>query len=208
MSDWYYAENNEQRGPVIESELKGLIATHKLPGETLVWREGMANWTPASQVASLSPLTSTAPATTAVTSAATTPNPASVTPVTSSDLIGTPESLEVDADDAEKNKIFGIIAYLGILCFVPLLAAKDSPFARYHANQGTVLFIFWIAISIGVAVVNGILGFILPHSLGFLEFLVSLIQIVPVVLVVLGIVNASQGKCVPLPITGGVKLIK
>lgn len=208
MSDWYYAENNEQRGPVLESELKGLLATHKLPAETLVWKEGMANWTPATQVVALSPLTSTASAATAVASAATTPNPASVTPVTSSDLIGTPESLEVDADDAEKNKIFGIIAYLGILCFVPLLAAKDSPFAKYHANQGTVLFIFEIAISIGVAVVNGIFSFILPHSLGFIQFLISLIQIVPVVLIVLGIINASQGKCVPLPIIGGVKLLR
>jgi uncharacterized membrane protein len=203
MSDWYYADNNEQRGPVIESELKDMLATNKLPAEALVWKEGMANWTPASQVPALASLTSTA-----VASATTTPNPDSVTPVTASDILGTPEALEVDPDDAEKNKIFGIIAYLGILCFVPLLAAKNSPFAKYHSNQGIVLFIFWFAILIGVRVINGILGFILPNSLGFIYFLISLVEILPMILTVLGIINASQGKCVPLPVIGGVKLIK
>ena len=208
MSDWYYAENNEQRGPVIESDLKGLLATHKLPADALVWKEGMANWTPATQVLSLQPLTSTAPATTAVASATATPNPSSVTPVTGSDIMGVPESLEVDPDDAEKNKIFGIIAYLWILWLVPLLAAKDSPFAKYHANQGLTLFIAEIVLWICVVVVDGILGFILPHGLGFITFLISLVQLVPLVLIVLGIINAAQGKCVPLPLIGGVKLIK
>jgi uncharacterized membrane protein len=207
MSDWYYAENNEQRGPVIEAELKTLLATHKLAAETLVWKEGMANWTPAGQVVSLTTLTSTPPAMTAVASATTTPNPASVTPVTSSDIIGVPESLEVDPDDAEKNKIFGIIAYLGILWIVPLLV-KNSPFSKYHANQGLTLFIAEIALWIAIAVVNGILNFILPHSLDFIEFLISLAQIIPLILIVLGIINASQGKCVPLPVIGGVKLLK
>jgi uncharacterized membrane protein len=209
MSDWYYAENNEQRGPVLESELKGLLATHKLPAETLVWKEGMANWTPATQVVSLSPLTSTAPAATAVASAATTPNPASVTPVTASDLIGTPESLEVDADDAEKNKIFGIIAYLGILWIVPFLVAKDSPFSKYHANQGLTLFVIEVVLWIGLWMLDIIFGFILPSGiLGIFVFIFSLLWLPVFVLIVLGIINAAKGKCVPLPILGGVKLLK
>ena len=51
MSDWYYAANNEQKGPVNESELKANLASGKLPAETLVWKDGMENWTPANQVA-------------------------------------------------------------------------------------------------------------------------------------------------------------
>ena len=47
----------------------------------------------------------------------------------------------VDPADFEKNKIFAILAYLGILVLIPILAAKDSPFAKYHANQGLVLLI-------------------------------------------------------------------
>ena len=50
MSDWYYAVNNEQKGPVNESELKAQLASNQLPSDTLVWKEGMDNWTAASQV--------------------------------------------------------------------------------------------------------------------------------------------------------------
>jgi hypothetical protein len=49
---------------------------------------------------------------------------------------------------------------------------------------------------------------ILPGSLGFLVTILDLAQIVPLVLLVMGIINAAQGKCVPLPLIGGVKLLK
>jgi uncharacterized membrane protein len=204
MSDWYYAENNEQRGPVLEDNLKGLLASKKLPGETLVWKEGMANWTAASQVPSLS-TTAAAPV---ITSATSTPNPASVTPVTTSDVIGTPEALEVDPDDAEKNKIFGIIAYIGILCLVPLFAVKESPFAKYHANQGLTLFLAEIVLWIGLGVIEALIYFIIPSGFGVIGLLFGIIKLSPFVLAIIGIINASQGKCVPLPLIGGVKLIK
>jgi uncharacterized membrane protein len=209
MSDWYYAENNEQKGPVLEAELKVLLATHKLPANALVWKEGMAAWTPATDVAALTALTSTAPAATAVASATVKSNPESVTPVTISDIVGKPESLEVDPDDAEKNKIFGIVAYLGILCLVPIFAVKNSPFAKYHANQGVVLLVVEIAILISLWIVEGIFNFILPSGiLGILNFLLSLTWIGPLILIALGIINAAAGKCVPLPVIGGIKLLK
>ena len=50
MSDWYYAANNEQKGPINESELKANFAGNKLPADTLVWKAGMGNWAPANQV--------------------------------------------------------------------------------------------------------------------------------------------------------------
>ena len=50
MSDWYYAADNTQKGPVNESVLKADLAAHKLPADTLVWKDGMDNWTPANQV--------------------------------------------------------------------------------------------------------------------------------------------------------------
>jgi uncharacterized RDD family membrane protein YckC len=43
---WYYADNGQQAGPVEESEFPGLLRAGKLTPETLVWREGMANWAP------------------------------------------------------------------------------------------------------------------------------------------------------------------
>ena len=200
MSDWYYAENNEQRGPVLESELKGLLAG-KLPPDTLVWKEGMANWSPATQVAALQ-------AAPAVTSVASTPNPESVTPVTTSDNIGAPEALEVDADDAEKNKIFGIFAYLNILCLVPMLAAKDSPFARYHANQGFTLMIIEFALWMIDWACELVSSAVMPHGYSVFSIILSVVWLGVIALVIIGIINAARGKCVPLPIVGGFKILK
>lgn len=46
---WYYVENGQQAGPVEETEFPQLIRTGKLRADTLVWREGLANWEPFSQ---------------------------------------------------------------------------------------------------------------------------------------------------------------
>ena len=34
----------------------------------------------------------------------------------------------------DNDKLMGVLAYLGILVLVPLLAAKDSKFAQYHGS--------------------------------------------------------------------------
>jgi GYF domain 2 len=41
---WYYAENNERRGPIEDAAFDGLVAAGSVRPETLVWRDGMANW--------------------------------------------------------------------------------------------------------------------------------------------------------------------
>ena len=226
MSDWYYAANNEQKGPINESELKANLAANKIPADTLVWKDGMENWTPANQVpafsfrpapapAAVQPPVAAAPAPAATPAAATKAspevnNPESTQPVDVTDikgLMGTPEALEVDAEDAEKNKIFGILAYLWILFLVPMLAAPNSPFAKYHANQGLVLFLSWFAIGI-LQFVIGIILAMLPSFLGFLGAVFGLLYLAPLALLIYGIINAAAGKCVPLPVIGGIKLLK
>ncbi|MFM2241638.1 MAG: hypothetical protein RLZ97_493 [Verrucomicrobiota bacterium] len=50
MSQWYYSKGGQQLGPVPESELSRLAASGEInPATDLVWREGMADWQPASQ---------------------------------------------------------------------------------------------------------------------------------------------------------------
>ena len=122
--------------------------------------------------------------------------------------MGKPESLEVDAADAEKNKVMGILAYLGILCLVPILAAKESPFAKYHANQGLTLFIVWIVCAVALNIIDLILFTILPSGLGFIASILGLAYLGLLVLAILGIINAAGCKCVPLPLIGGFKLLK
>ncbi len=214
MSDWYYAVNNEQKGPVNESEIKAQLASNKLPSDALVWKEGMDNWTPASQVAAFTfreppvPAKSTTlgSAPTVVTQApggAT--NPESAKPVDMASLLGPGEALEVTAEDAEANKIFGILAYLSILWIVPLMAAKNSPFAKYHANQGLVLFLGEIALGIILSILNAIL---FSLGLGFISLVLGLVWLGVIALLIMGIINAAAGKCVPLPLIGKFKLIK
>lgn len=44
--NWYYIEQNQQKGPVSNTEWNHLIATGIIQGQTLVWTEGMPNWVP------------------------------------------------------------------------------------------------------------------------------------------------------------------
>lgn len=44
MSQWYYAKNNQQQGPVSEEQLKQLVASGELQPSDLVWTEGMSQW--------------------------------------------------------------------------------------------------------------------------------------------------------------------
>ena len=100
----------------------------------------------------------------------------------------------------EGNKLLAAISYIGILFLVPLLAAKDDAFARYHANQGLVLFIAKIA----AAIAGFILGFI--PVIGII--VAWIIRIALFVLMILGIINALKGEMKPLPLIGGIEIIK
>ena len=100
----------------------------------------------------------------------------------------------------EGNKLLAAISYIGILFLVPLLAAKDDAFARYHANQGLVLFIANIA----AAIAGFILGFI--PVIGII--VAWIIRIALFVLMILGIINALKGEMKPLPFIGGIEIIK
>ncbi len=96
-----------------------------------------------------------------------------------------------DARDIESNKVMAILAYIWILFLVPLLAAKDSKFAQFHAYQGISLFITWVIINV--------IGMILPYSL---SGLVTIAGIGVLVLAIMGIMNAYQGKAKHLPLIG------
>lgn len=107
---------------------------------------------------------------------------------------------EFDPEDIEKNKTLSIFSYFSWLVIIPLVAAKDSKFARFHANQGLVLA---IAETI-LAIVIGFLGDI-PFVGAILR---GLLSIASLVYLVLGIVNAVNGKAKELPIIGKIRIIK
>lgn len=114
---------------------------------------------------------------------------------------------EFDKADIESNKAMGILAYLGILVLVPLFAAKESKYARFHTNQGLVLCVAGIAYS----VVYGILSSIILAISWRLYSLVSILgflSIVFLVLCVMGILNVVNGRAKELPIIGKFRILK
>ena len=38
--------------------------------------------------------------------------------------------------DVQNNKVMAVLAYIGLLVLIPIFAAKDSKFARFHSGQG------------------------------------------------------------------------
>jgi TM2 domain-containing membrane protein YozV len=46
---WYYEQNGNRIGPVDEVTMRSLIANLTISIDTLVWTNGMANWTPLQQ---------------------------------------------------------------------------------------------------------------------------------------------------------------
>lgn len=95
-----------------------------------------------------------------------------------------------DPKDVEENKLWGILAY--ILFFLPLLFAKDSKFAMYHAKQGLILFIFALLVNVIGSIVP-IVGWFIVLPLG---------NIVIIIFAVIGIINAAKGETKELPWIG------
>lgn len=102
---------------------------------------------------------------------------------------------QYNADDIFKNKAMAILAYLGLLFLVPLLAAKDSPFARYHTNQGILLFIVQFV---------GVVATQIPE-VGWIAG--ALVNIFTTVLLIIGILNAYNGKAKELPLIGRFRIL-
>ena len=105
-----------------------------------------------------------------------------------------PTSQGTGGDDVQKNKTIAAIAYISILCFVPLLTKKDSPFAQFHAKQGLVLFIceiVWWILSLGLVFIP-FLGLII----------IWLVNLCLVVLSLVGLIRALNGERWKMPILG------
>ena len=96
---------------------------------------------------------------------------------------------QFDPADIEANKMMAVLAYIFFL--IPLLAAKESPYARFHTNQGLLVFIG--------GVLSGVLSLV---CIG------TILAIIVAVLGIMGIVNAWNGRAKDLPIIGKIRIIK
>lgn len=103
----------------------------------------------------------------------------------------TTEAPKPGADkDVEENKAVAAIGYLWILCFVPLFAKKDSPFAQFHGKQGFLLFVISIAL--------WIVGWF--PVIGWIVWFLG--QIAIIILSIMGILKALAGEKWEMPYIG------
>ena len=100
-----------------------------------------------------------------------------------------------EPSDIEANKLFAILAYLGPLVFVPIFAARNSKFAKFHANNGLVIFIMWILCNI-LRVIP-----IVKHFVWIISILIAIVDII-------GLVQAIKGEAKPMPVISDIKIIK
>lgn len=106
-----------------------------------------------------------------------------------------PPTKKADPKDVEENRVFGILSYIWVLCFVALFAKSDSPYVKFHAKQGVVLFIVWAA------------GFIIAEIFGSVSYglrnvLMSANSLFVLVMAIIGIMHAYHGNLEKLPIIG------
>jgi uncharacterized membrane protein len=170
--------------------LSALLTNGTLSPDTYVWKEGMTNWLAAKSVPEFA---NCRPA-----SASTVPPVPDNSPPPS-----LPKLPNSEGEDIEKNRAFAIISYLWILFVVGLIAAPNSKFAKYHANQGLVLFLASIIALVGCFVIG-----IVPIVNMVLVLIAPLLWVGWLVLTILGIVNAAGGHRKPLPMIGHYELIK
>jgi uncharacterized membrane protein len=107
-------------------------------------------------------------------------------------------TITTDASDIEKNKAMAVLSY--IIFFLPLITdAKDSKFAKFHANQSLAILIVWI----GFLFVSVPLSFIVPFF-----FLISFfVGFAIMILWFIGIINALSGKMSELPLIGSIHIL-
>ena len=94
------------------------------------------------------------------------------------------------------HRFVNMLAYLGILFFLPLVFEPQSKIGRFHANQGLVLLL------IGVAA--NILFHFIPLFGGLFSWLLNLVLLIAIVY---GMFHAFYGRMKPLPIIGKIVLI-
>lgn len=94
--------------------------------------------------------------------------------------------------ETKEGKIFAVLAYLSILCIVPLILKKDNKFALFHGKQGLVLFI----VEVVVFVIS-----ILP-TIGQIIFQTSIFILG--VISIWCIIQVLQGKYLKIPIVSNI----
>ena len=123
---------------------------------------------------------------------------------------GGDHTAEYDINDIRDNKWCYIIAYLGILFFLPLVVYPNSRVGRVHANQALIALILGAVLGVvngvfsglqlipGVGTMFMVIGTIISSAIGIIELLIFIFELV----------NIINDKVVEIPVIGKFRLIQ
>ena len=101
------------------------------------------------------------------------------------------------------SKATGIVAYITWIGWLVAFFAGDKEGGKFHLNQALVL---WIC-NIVLGVIAGIAGYL--GTIGaIISVIVGICEIVLFVFWIMGLVAACKEQEKPLPIIGGIKILK
>ena len=114
---------------------------------------------------------------------------------------------QFSVEDIEKNKVVAGLSYFGILFFLPLVAAPESRFGKFHANQALILLLAGVVGAISLGIVSAVLTLIWWRLALITNLLYTLFGLALAVVAIIGLVNAFQGKAMELPLINKIKII-
>ena len=92
-------------------------------------------------------------------------------------------------EDILEGKMYALLAYLSILCIIPLIFRKNNPFVLAHGKQGLILFVAEVGVFI--------LSIMFPWVYSPLMFLLMAFSF-------WGIIAVLRGQTVRLPMAASI----
>lgn len=105
------------------------------------------------------------------------------------------------------KKTTDIVCYLGFIGLIIAFAAGTREQSKFHMNQSLVLVIAEVVLSI-ISGFAGALVNIIPIMGLIVSLVAGICSIALFVFMILGILNAAKGVEAPLPLVGGIQILK
>ena len=120
---------------------------------------------------------------------------------------------EFNGEDVKKYKTSAIISYIPIVClyFIVTNKYKESNYLKFHVNQGLMLTIATVIISVIDKMVTAIFAsnsLVLNSTPGIVSFILYALYFILVLAMFFGIINTANGLSKEIPIIGKIKLLK
>ena len=107
-------------------------------------------------------------------------------------------------EEVSRNKLMGVLSYLGILVLIPIIAGdKSSAYLKQHMNQGLVLFLIETVFDVIEKILDDVL-----YVGGILSHVVDIAGFAFLILAIMGIVSAAKGTRKLLPTIGNIQIFK